>query len=405
MTEKAHPNIRELVLNALLMINEEGIHSGTVMGDALDKYARLDPRDRALFVKLIHGTLEYQIQLDAITDRYSKVRVIRMKPVVRNLLRMSLYQILYMDKIPDSAVCDEAVKLIRKTALRDLGGFVNGVLRSIVRDKDKLELKSPSEKYSVQDWMYGLLCESIGKEKTEQFLEYSLSVHGITVREAGTDNMRVIDNVGNIRELDGWKAGRIIVQDMSAATPVRLAGIREGDTVIDVCAAPGGKTIQAADKVGKNGRVIACDLTEKKILKIRENLERMHTEHVETFVQDAAELRDEFVGLADVVIADLPCSGIGTISKKPEIKNRLSRDDCMALAGLQQRILGNVSGYVRPGGKLVYSTCTLDHFENEDNVQLFLKTNPDFELILSQVLLPGEVPQDGFYVAVLRKNG
>lgn len=430
------------------MINEEGRLSNTVVNEALEKYDRLDPRDKALFVKLVYGTLDYQIQTDYILNLYSKTKVGKMKSLVRNVLRMGVYQLLHMDKIPDSAVCDESVKLVKKTALRNLGGFVNGVLRNIARDKDEIisrlndgetaemsgdgtivplnksGLEKTQVRFSVQEWMLKLLSESIGEEATEKFLAYSLETHGVTFRTVGSDEVFVAEDAGKLIKSDDWKNGKLIVQDLSSSMPVKLSSMKEGDAVIDVCAAPGGKSIQAAERVkvknrgrgeeanGVNGasdtehsagRVIACDLTEFKLEKIRENIKRLKIDNIDTVLQDATVRNEKFVGMADVVLADLPCSGIGTISKKPEIKNRLSLDDCKALAEIQKKILNNVCDYVKSGGELIFSTCTLDHFENEDNTRAFLKTHPEFELTEERTLLPSDFPQDGFYIAVMKK--
>lgn len=397
-------NIREIALQALLMVNEEGKHSNTVINDALEKYDFIDIRDKSLFSKLIYGTLEYQIQLDYIINKYSKVKTEKMKPMVRNLLRMGVYQILYTDKIPDSAVCDESVKLIKKTALKNLGGFVNGVLRNIARDKATINIEETAKKYSVQDWMIELLNESIGNDKTEDFLNYSLDGHGVSVRKVGTDAVQILADAAGISKSEDFREGRIIVQDLSSTMPVRLSSIKKGDTVIDVCAAPGGKSIQASERVGAEGKVFACDLTEKKLTKIKENIARLHINNISLVCQDATKRNEEFVNKADVVIADLPCSGIGTIGKKPEIKNRLSLDDCKSLAKIQKDILDNVCDYVKTGGELVFSTCTIDHYENEDNTKEFLDNHREFKLIDEKLFLPGEMPQDGFYVALMKKS-
>lgn len=378
-----------------------------MINEALDKYAFLDGRDKSMFVKIIHGSLEYRIRIDHIIDKYSSVNVERMKPLIRNVLRMSVYQILYLDKIPDSAVCDEAVKLVKRSALKNLSGFVNGVLRTIARDKDAIEIDDIPTDLSVRGWMYDILVESIGKEETEEFLKYVLAEHGVSVRSVGTDEVYILDDAASLTASEAWNSGRIIAQDYSSSLPVIIAGVKKGDTVLDVCAAPGGKSIQAAEKVGEEGHVIACDLTEYKIDKIKENIKRLRITNIETRVRDALIRDDMLVETADVVIADCPCSGIGTISKKPEIKNRLSKKDCLQLAEIQRKILDNVCDYVKKGGKLLYSTCTLDHFENEDNIKAFLERHKDFRLAEEKIMIPSlheDKPYDGFYIALMIKN-
>lgn len=313
-----------------------------------------------------------------------------------------------MDKIPDSAICDEAVKLIKKTALRNLSGFVNGILRNIARNRDNISINSKSVRYSVPEWLLKLLEDTVGEDRAEGFLEYCLDEHGVSVRKCGTDDILVLKDPGHLTDLEEWKNGSIIVQDLSSSLPVKLAGIKEGDTVLDVCASPGGKSIQASEKVGSSGMVIACDLSENKINRIKDNLLRLKRDNIITEIQDATIRNEKYLETADIVLADCPCSGIGTISKKPEIKNRLKSDDCKALAEIQRKILDNVCDYVKPSGKLVYSTCTLDHYENEDNLRYFLNKHDEFTLENEQIMVPQkneDIPFDGFYIAVMKKNG
>ena len=374
-----------------------------MINDALNNRL-MDQRDRAFFVRLVHGSLEYQIQSDYIINQFSKVAVDKMKPLIRNVLRMSVYQIMHMDKIPDSAACSEAVNLVKKTSFRNLAGFVNGVLRTISREKDRIDLSERGVKYSVRPWMLGLLDDTIGADNTDAFLAYSLSDHKTSVRACGKliepqyfdpsgiyDDMYFVKDIASLTSLRDWREGRIIVQDISSSLPVRMAQLRENDIVFDVCAAPGGKAVQAAQMLNGTGHVYAFDISEKKIGLINENIQRLGLRNISAEVRDASVFYPELSRKADVVIADLPCSGIGTIAHKPDIKNRLTPEDCIGLAGLQKKILENVKKYVKPGGKLVYSTCTLDHFENQDNLRA----------PLNMQILPGAVPQDGFYITVL----
>lgn len=395
-------NIREIALNALLMINEEGSHCTSVINDALAKYDRVDIRDRSLFVKLIHGTLEYQIQLDHVIDRFSSIKTKKMRPIIRNVLRMTAYQILYADKIPDSAAIDEGVKLVKKSALKQLSGFVNAVSRKISSEKSSLCFDDRSVRYSVPDWMLELVDETIGKDRANAFFADALREHGLSIRRVGTDNIEYLDSVDHLSDLEEWRSGKIIAQDYSSAQPVIRAELKKGDTVIDVCAAPGGKSVQAAEHVGCDGLVWACDISEKKTAKIRQNIDRLKINNIKTVVADATQYHEEFESKADCVLADLPCSGIGTISGKPDIKNRLTLKDCRELASLQLKILNNVCNYAAAGGKLIFSTCTIDHFENEDNVRAFLSMNENFELLSEECIV--KEGADGFYIAVFRRN-
>ncbi len=432
MTEQKRTDVRALAHTALMMINEEGRLSHLVVREALDKYDFLSRRDKSLFYRLVNGTLEYQNTLDDVIDSLSSIRLARMKPYVRNLVRMGAYQIIYMDKIPDSAACNESVRLIRGSAMRGLSGFVNGLLRGISRSKETLALDTRGARYSVRKWMLDELDETIGREAADRFLEDSLKERAVYVRVSsytdkpapGTENLLSSDNClehitieaagitiddmyiarepERITDTRLWQEGRAFVQDISSSMPVRLSGIRPGMTVIDVCAAPGGKAVQAAQQIGDTGRVIACDISEKKAELIRENAMRTGCSNIDVRVCDATEYHEEFATLADVVIADLPCSGIGTISHKPDIKNRLTHEDVLSLADMQRRILDNVSRYVKPGGRLIYSTCTLTREENQDNAHAFVSEHPEFHILKEVTMLPcDEYSCDGFYICVI----
>ena len=443
MAEQKRTDVRALAHSALMMINEEGRLSHLVVREALDKYDFLSRRDKALFHRLVNGTLEYQNTLDGVIDSLSSIKAAKMKPYIRNLIRMGAYQIIYMDKIPDSAACNESVRLVRGSALRGLSGFVNGVLRSISRNIEGLVLGRREARYSVRRWMLDELDATIGREATDRFLEDTLKERAVYVRVADMDVSGVMSDAcvsgkksGRIEKLLGdsgmtpvpmeiagiavtdmytvkepesitdtelWQSGRAFVQDISSSMPVRLSGITEGMTVIDVCAAPGGKAVQAAQQMRGTGRVIACDISEKKAELIRENAARTGCSNIDVRVCDATEYHEEFEALADVVIADLPCSGIGTISHKPDIKNRLTHEDVLSLAGLQRRILDNVCRYVKPGGRLIYSTCTLTHEENQDNADAFIKAHPEYSIVKTVTMLPCDAYScDGFYVGVIQ---
>ena len=426
MAEQKKTDVRALAHSALLMINEEGSLSHIVMREALDKYAFLNVRDKAFFYRLVKGTLEYQNRIDSIIDSFSKVKSAKMKPYIRNLVRMGLYQILYMDKIPDSAACNEAVRLVRGSAFRGLSGFVNGLLRNISRSKDSLRPKTREDRYSVKKWMLDELDASIGAEAADRFLESTLREHRIYVRAQDTEaaaglaslhqlhiqaagieisDMYCSDDPENLQKTKLWQDGDAFIQDISSSMPVRMSRITQGMTVIDVCAAPGGKSVQAAQRMNKTGRVIACDISDKKASLIRENAVRTGCGCIEVMVQDALERRKELTELADVVIADLPCSGIGTISHKPDIKNRLTYEDVLSLAKLQKDILNNVCEYVKPGGQLIYSTCTLTKEENAENVEAFINGHGEFSIKQCVTMLPcREYDCDGFFVCVMERD-
>ncbi len=428
-----------------MRIDGQGRRLNAELMDALATGCLTDRRDRAFFVKLVHGTLEYRYQSDCVIARFSRTKPEKLRPLILELLRMSVYQILHLDRVPDSAVINEAVRIAKQRHLQGLAGYVNGVLRSVSREKASLDLGSRPVRFSASPRLLALLDESIGKEAADRLLGLSLREPGVSVRllfpeekEAVAEELRqagaavrenpvfpdmlFLENVAGPAGLRPFAEGRIVIQDTSSTVPVRCAGIRENDTVIDVCAAPGGKTLQAA-QLCRGGKVLAFDVNEAKTSRIRANAERCGMDNILVSEADARVFLPELEGRADVVLADLPCSGLGTIARKPDVKNRICREDCISLASLQAEILDNVCRYVRPGGTLVYSTCTVTLCENEENLAAFLERHPQFAPADLRGTLPGilcadtlkegyirvlpreGLPVDGFFAAVLRKTG
>ncbi len=393
-------NAREIVLDTLLSLERKEEYSHRLVKAVLDKYDYLDDRDRAFIKRATEGTVERQIEIDYYLDQFSSLPSGKMKPLVRCLLRMSVYQLLYMDSVPDSAVCNEACKLASKRKFQSLRGFVNGVLRNIARNRDRLpmpdEEREPvryfSVKYSVPEWLAERWLAEYGKEITETLLKGLLEIHPVSLRfrsdlkkeepEALLSEMRkrgamlresrylpsvfLLENGGSLSALPGFSAGKWTVQDVSSALAVEAAGIQGGDFVMDVCAAPGGKSLFAAEKAG---RVLARDVSEEKAALLRENIARMGAKNIEVQVWDATRFDDSFEGRADVLLLDVPCSGLGILGKKRDIKYHMSPERLEALGGLQREIAACCSRYVKPGGVLVYSTCTVNSAENEEMVR------------------------------------
>jgi 16S rRNA (cytosine967-C5)-methyltransferase len=424
-------NVRELAVETLLAIQKENRQSHLLIRDVLDQYAWLPDRDRAFYVRLTEGTLEYRLQLDYIINSYSKTKTTRMKPMIREILRVAVYQLRYMDSVPDSAAVNEAVRLAVRRGFSGLKGFVNGVLRSIAREPEKVKFPERSSGASYLEVVYSMpvylgqkWIDAYGMDRAEQICRAFLEKNHITVRvrkdeeavlgelkEAGvsvtknplTEHAYDLEGGGDLSRLNCFAEGKILVQDASSQLSVRAAGIRAGDRVLDLCAAPGGKSMLAADLTGPDGLVVSRDLTEYKTERIRENVERLGLSNVEVQEHDATVPDDRSVGEMDVVIADVPCSGYGVIGKKPDIKYRADAENQKSLVDLQRKILSNAMTYVKPGGILLFSTCTIGREENEDNVDWILGRG-GFSLEESRQLLPGEDPCDGFFYARFRKK-
>lgn len=454
---------RSAALNALHLIIEQSRPSHLVIRETLAAHPEFSRQERAFFTRLCEGTVEQLIRLDYVLAQCSSVPIKKIKPFIRTLMRMSVYQILFMDSVPDSAVCNEAVRLAVKRGFSGLKGFVNGVLRGVCRlsREETLPRRENGEhaffsvKYSMPLWLVDYLSEQFGEDRLETVLRGFLTERPLTVRmnlsradvsdirnslleqqvvfgEPFSDEFSVyneyfpealaLSHTGNLQDISAMRDGLIQVQDIASMLPVYAAGIKPGDFVIDVCAAPGGKTLHAADILTGSGSVTARDLTAEKVRLIRENIERSGFDQITAEVWDACVYDPSMEAQADVVIADLPCSGLGIIGKKPDIKYRMTLEQIRQLAALQRKLLTVGARYVKPGGKLIFSTCTLSREENLENRNWFLETFSEFSPIALNEshfqpfeeasaregyiqLIPGVHPCDGFFVAAFRRNG
>lgn len=443
-------NEREIVLEVLLEITEHGMYSHIVLRDVLNKYQYLEKKERSFITRVTEGTLEHMMEIDYILDQFSKVKVKKMKPVIRNIMRSAVYQMKYMDSVPVSAACNEAVKLAVRKGFGSLRGFVNGVLRNVARNLDQIAyptepLKRLSIQYSMPEWILNLWLKAYDSDIVEQMLQAFQRETPLTIRcnlrmvtpkqlkehlEAEGVTVKVhpyleyafhISGFDYLGDLESFQNGEFSVQDISSMLVSELAGPKEGDYVIDVCAAPGGKSLHMAEKLNGSGHVEARDLTEYKVGLIQENIERTGLSNVEAVQQDALTFDETSVGKADIVLADLPCSGLGVLAKKTDLKYKATKEGADSLAKLQREMLKNVQAYVKDEGKLVYSTCTINPAENMDNVHWFLNEYPEFELIdihglLCEELqkdvkengciqlLPGVHQSDGFFLACMKKR-
>ena len=426
---------RELVLEILLQITRDGEYSHIALKNVLDQYQYLDKKERAFITRVVDGTLEHMIEIDYIINQFSKVKVNKMKPVIRTIMRSGVYQLKYMDSVPDSAVCNEAVKLAEKRGFKTLKGFVNGVLRNISRNLS--DIVYPSEenllqylsiRYSLPEWILkqwlSVYDEKTVCEMAEEFLKEKpltvrcnldkiskeeliclLQKEGVNVQESPSLPYALyLSGFDHLAGLHSFQMGYYQVQDISSMQVAEWASPQPGDYVIDVCAAPGGKSMHIAECLKGTGHVEARDLTDYKVSMIRENIVQSGLSNIEAVRQDALELVSETVGKADIVIADLPCSGLGVLGKKPDLKYKMTEEMTKELAALQRQILSVVHQYVKPGGKLLYSTCTIHREENERNAEWFAREYPEFCLVKQKQMLPGKDEGDGFYIAMFQKE-
>jgi len=433
---------RETALNVLIACRKDGGWSNGV----LKEYAardRLDSRDSALAARLCYGVLQNRNLLDFYLRQLLTGKLKDLHPVVHDILYLGLYQLYLMDKIPESAAVNESVELAKKYCRKqhNAPGLVNAVLRNAVRSQDSLKQPASWEdKYSHPGELINLLKSYVGKQRLEPMLKANNAIAPMTVqvntlRTTAKDLKKkmeaegviaenhpwladclVLSGTGNLEQLPSFGEGLFYVQDAAARLSVLCAEIQAGQHVLDCCAAPGGKSFAAAMGMNGQGFITACDVHKHKIELISKGAERLGFTNITAQEQDATAFCAQWEEQFDTVIADVPCSGLGIIRKKPDIRYK----DLTAMAGLpalQKRILDTVSRYVKPGGLLLYSTCTLVREENEGMVEEFLRGHPDFitePLPLPSpfpknesgmlALVPGEYDTDGFFICRLRRK-
>lgn len=442
-------NARNIVLNILKNIFEDNAY----VNIALDKYFEhnaISKVDRAFITRIVEGTVENVITIDYIINQFSKVKTNKIKKTILYILRMSIYQLKYMDKVPVSAICNEAVKLSKKRGFTKLSGFVNGVLRNIARNIDNIQYPLENEDkvgylsvmYSFPKWIIELwlkqfdyntvkeICINSNKSvgtcircnslmTDAEILRNKLVKEGVNVEKGKLlEYALYISGYDNIRSLNAFEEGLFQVQDESSMLVSEIANPALDSLVIDVCAAPGGKTTHIAEKLNNTGQVISRDIYDKKLKLVKENVDRLKIKNVKIEKYDALDLDESLIEKADVVLLDVPCSGLGIIRKKPDIKYNLTKEDLISLQKVQRDILKIAYNYVKPGGTLVYSTCTVNDAENIENVKWFIKNFPfkldhisdiipklDNEIIEEGCiqLLPGFNGTDGFFIAKLKR--
>ena len=454
-------DVRAAALSLLLEILEHGEMSHLALRRGLREYG-FDQRQRAFLSRLTEGTVERCLELDYVIGLYSRTPVAKMKPAIRTLLRMSAYQLLYMDAVPAAAVCNEAVKLAARRGFAGLKGFVNAILRKIAAEKGAIPyppedtVQGLSVRYSMPAWLVEKWSAGYGRKTARQMLQALLSERPLMVHcnasRAAEETVREsllsqgveakphpydaaawsLQGPGLTRpeDLEAFRKGWIQIQDISSQLAAGLAvrALLEcggSPQVLDLCAAPGGKSVYVAGEAlarGLPARILARDVSEEKVALIRQNRDRLGLTNLETEVWDALTADPSWEGRADVVMADLPCSGLGILARKRDIKYRITPVQMDELAKLQRRILSVAWRYVKPGGYLVYSTCTIHPAENEENVRWLREQFPFVPADLREwlpkglcrepanlregclQLLPGIHDSDGFFLSVLRRK-
>lgn len=425
-------NERKVLVSALLKAEKSG-YSNIVLDNIL-KETDLDSLGKSFVTTVFYGVLERKITIDFILNKFLKKPISKTPPYTSAVLRSGAYQILFMNKIPNPAACNEAVKLIKKSKERGNVGLVNAVLRNLCKENPNdilARLQEPSVKYSVENWIYNRLISQYSNEKIDSFFENALlpppifirinilkenayeivtnELNKIGAKFAPTDieDFYLVNGIKNVEKLEAFKSGFFFVQDYSSRMAVVALSPKPEERVLDCCAAPGGKTFSIAIDMKNTGEVVSLDIHPHRVNLIKNGAERLCLKNVNAAVNDATGFNKE-LGMFDRVICDVPCSGLGVIRRKPEIKYK-SECECTDLPEIQREILSVASLYVKPGGRLVYSTCTLLKEENDEVVNSFLDKNKEFKLIpalnnmMSNTFMPPEDFGDGFFVAVMER--
>lgn len=416
--------VRETALTVLMEINEKGAYSNIALNKHLEA-CNGNETDRGFITELVYGTVKWRLYLDWVINKFSSVKLKKMSPWILNILRMGIYQLLLMDRIPPSAACNESVSLAKRYGHAASSGFVNAILRNINRNSGNIgyppetdTVEYLSVRYSHPQWLVKLWLDRYGRDFTASLLESnnqtpafiirtntqkssradlmnSLREHGLEVSEGRyADEAVVIGNPSGITKLELFREGYFQIQDESSMLVAKVLDPQPGEFIMDVCSAPGGKATHIAELMKDKGTVLARDIHEHKIALINQAVRRLGLKSVKTELFDAALLDESHIGKADRVLVDAPCTGLGIIRRKPDIKWAKETGDKKEITALQKRILYMASQYVRPGGVLVYSTCTLEPEENKLMIEDFLENNPEFERNNIASLLPEALQED-----------
>ena len=429
-------NARLVVLKLLTKLDKNSSYSNILLDDGLNK-SDLDFQEKKFASALFYGVLERRITLDAVIKKYSSRPADKLNNDVRNILRMGVYQLLYMDSVPDSAAVDESVKLAKKNKNPAISGFVNGLLRAFIRDEKKLpkgknKFENLSIEYSCPLWLVEKWGREYGEDVLQSMLKTSFGQPPTTVRantllscldeivsSLNEDGFKSEKNPtakdalniygGSVETTQAYKKGLVHVQDMASQLCCKAVDPQPGETVLDICSAPGGKTFTMAELMENRGRILAFDLHENRVKLIRKGAERLGLSIVSAQTNNG-KVFNESLPMADRVLCDVPCSGLGVIRRKPEIKYK-NPEDFENLPAIQYEILETSSRYVKQGGVLVYSTCTLSRAENDEVADKFLQNHKDFKPCpLGEdfpcekggtriTITPDKFNSDGFFIA------
>lgn len=408
---------REVALKTLYRIDQEGAYSNLVLDEMLEKNRNvLNEKDIGLISEIVYGVTSWKLTLDTIIRKYSKIRLKKISPWILNILRMSIYQIVFLDKIPKSAAVNEGVNLAKRYGHKTSSGFTNAILRKVNKEdyQELFKIQDITERIakttSMPEWIIEeLLKEGLEIEKVKEICEYSnikpkvsirinqlkinpqslkekLEEKGIEVKDGILEDFLVLNKIKNIENVKEFKEGLFTVQDEVAGLAAYILDPKPGEVVLDACSSPGGKTTYLAEKMENKGKIIACDIHKHRTKLVENAAGRLGISIIETKIQDATSYVEEYKEKFDKILLDVPCLGIGVLKRKPDIKWQRKPEDIKEITKLQEEILENGSKYVKANGQMVYSTCSILKHENQEVIERFLKKHPEFKF--QEIILP-----------------
>ena len=408
---------REIALKTLYKIDKENAYSNIVLGQMLQQNRReLNEKDIGLISEIVYGVTTWKLTLDEIIKKYSSIRLKKISPWILNILRMSIYQIIFLEKIPKSAAVNEGVNLAKRYGHKGSSGFTNAVLRKVTKEdyQEMCEIKEEEERISkmtsMPKWIIKeLKRDGLAKDKIDQICQCSnirpkisirvnrlkiqkeelkerLERKGIEVEEGILEDFLIVRKAKNIENMDEFKEGLFTVQDEAAGLTALILNPKKGEKILDACSSPGGKTTYIAEIVENNAQIEAWDIHEHRTKLVEQTAKRLGNSIIKVKVQDATKYNETYFEKFNKILLDVPCLGLGVLKRKPDIKWQRKPEDIKEIAKIQYEILKNCSNYLKPGGEIVYSTCSILKEENQNIVMKFLEENSSFKL--QEILLP-----------------
>ena len=439
--------VREVALKTLYKIDKEEAYSNIALDEMIkENRNKLKDRDIGFISEIVYGVTSWKLTIDEIIKQYSNIKLKKISPWILNILRMGIYQIVFLDKVPKSAAVNESVNLANRYGHKGSRNFVNAILRKVDKKDYEafFEIENPIERLSKTTSMPVWVIEALLKEKNieeveqickasnirpkvtirintlktnKQELENLLRKRNITAKEGRFEDFLVLEKAKNIEKLDLFKQGYFTIQDEGAGLIAKVLNPKAGEWILDACSSPGGKTTYMAELMKNKGEIIAWDLHPHRVKLVEENAKRLGIDMITVQCQDATIYKEEYKEKFDKILLDVPCLGMGVLKRKPDIKWKRKKEDMTDIIKIQESILETCSKYLKPQGQIVYSTCSIIREENDCIIEKFLQKNKNFECaeiegleieksekVIKKIQLYQNNETDGFFICKLQKK-